>query len=153
MAEIKVERKKSVWPWILAVIVVALLLWALLAMLGRNDQAAVAPGTAAVTAPADTQAEGGPAGAALERYAGTYGSGNMQLNLGADGSYTMRESPAGEGQGRWTYEQQANVLHLTPADGSQERYFRVEGRDTLTPLNPDGQPAAQMAQLQRVVDR
>ncbi|MBA2239608.1 MAG: copper resistance protein NlpE N-terminal domain-containing protein, partial [Lysobacter sp.] len=91
--------------------------------------------------------------AALDRYAGVFASGNLELDLNSAGSYTMRESPAGEGRGRWNYNQSANALHLEPADGSQDRYFRVEGVDTLVPLNPTGEPAAQMAPLQRVADR
>lgn len=170
MAEINIERKKSVWPWVIAAIIVALLVWALLAMMGRDrDTAAVAPatgdpaltGTAATTAPGATTVPGaagvqdGPVqrDAALDRYAGVYASGNLELNLNSAGTYTMRESPAGEGQGRWSYDQSANALHLVPADGSTERYFRVEGADTLIPLNETGDPAGQMAPLQRVTDR
>ena len=159
MAKIRVEqKKKSVWPWIIAAIVVLLLLWALVAMLGRDERAAVPVGAdqtaapmttpAPVTAPATTA----PADEALARYAGEFTSVNLQLNLDADGTYTMQESPAGQGQGRWTHDASANALHLTPADGSQDRYFRVEGPDTLVPLNPDGEPAAQMAPLQRRAD-
>lgn len=165
MAEINIERKKSVWPWIIAAIIVALLIWALLAMMGRDDRdnAAVVPVTTdpAVIVPGEVGAPGaaGELGdpaqrdAALDRYAGVYTSGNLELNLNAAGTYTMRESPAGEGQGRWTYDQSADALHLTPADGSAERYFRAENANTLVPLNPTGDPAAQMAPLQRVTDR
>lgn len=179
MAEINVVRKNSVWPLIIAAVVVVLLIWALLAMMGRDasDTAPVAPvatdptetaqGTAPTTAPfaADTPDARATAtattttttpeqrDAALDRYAGTYGSGNRQLVLNSAGSYTLRDSPPGEGQGRWSYDPGANVLHLAPADGSPDRYFRAEGTDTLTPLNPEGDPAAQMAPLQRVVEQ
>ncbi|MDQ3289126.1 MAG: copper resistance protein NlpE [Pseudomonadota bacterium] len=181
MAEINIERKKSVWPWIIAAIVVALLVWALLAMMGRDDRdtAAIAPVTTdpAVTTPdvgatavivpggaVDPGAAGaqGAAGmqddpaqrdAALDRYAGVYASGNLELNLNSAGTYTMRESPAGEGNGRWTFNQSASALHLMPSDGTPDRYFRVENANTLVPLNETGDPAAQMAPLQRVTDR
>lgn len=178
MAEINVERKKSIWPWIIAAIIVVLLIWAVLAMMGRDtaDTAVVvapvatdpvltapgapeatpdlAPATTPITAdmPDDTTAAE-QRDAALDRYAGTFVSGNIQLVLSSAGTYTMRESPAGEARGRWSYDESANALHLDPADGSQDRYFRVEGIDTLTPLNPEGDPAAQMAPLQRVGDQ
>lgn len=177
MAEIDVGRKLSVWPWIIAAIVVVLLIWALLAMMGRhasdpaaaaptaNDPLEIAPGTSVAapgttptTAPITTDAPASPTtpeqrDGELDRYAGTYGSGNLQLVLSSAGTYTMRDSPAGEDRGRWTYDRSTSVLQLTPADGSQARNFRVEGLDTLTPLDPEGDPAAQMAPLQRVVDQ
>lgn len=144
MAEINVERKKTVWPWIIAIIIAVLLIWALMAMLGRDDTATTTdPAATAGTATSATTGEG------MQRFAGVYSSANMQLNLDADGTYTMSESPAGEGRGRWTHDASANALHLAPADGSQDRYFRTDGDDALTPLNPDGQPAAQMGQLNR----
>ena len=44
MADINVERKgPSIWPWIIGLIVVALLIWALAEMLGDDDEVAVAP--------------------------------------------------------------------------------------------------------------
>lgn len=156
MAEIHVERKKSVWPWIIAALLAALLIWAAVEMLDRDDRVDTAPaatGTAA-TAPAAATADPAPAdgaaAAAPERYAGMFASDSMRLELRADGSYTMQESPAGDAQGRWSHDAASNALRLTPADGSQDRYFRLDGNDALTPLNPDGQPAAQMSQLTRV---
>lgn len=177
MAESNVERKKYIWPGVIAAIVVVLLIWALLAMMGRDtaDTSVVAP---VATDPVQT-ASGVPEAtpelaptrtpitadmpndataaerrdAALDRYAGTFGGGDIQLVLSSAGTYTMRESPAGEGRGRWSYDESANALHLDPADDSQDRYFRVEGTDTLTPFNPDGGPAAQMVPLQRVGDQ
>lgn len=179
MAEINVERKTSVWTWIIAAIVVVLLAWALLGMMGRDDadttaaapvvtdalqtapgatgttpglRPSRAPTTASTLATGPSTAE--QRDAALDRYAGTYGSGNLQLDLSSAGTYTMRDSPAaGEDRGRWSFDASASVLRLISADGSQARNFRVEGLDTLTPVEPEGDPAAQMAPLQRVVDR
>lgn len=139
MAKIGIEEKKSVWPWIIAAIVVLLLIWALVTMLGR-DQTGVGPAGADQT----TATPASP-----DRYAGQFTSANMQLDLNADGTYTMQESPAGTGQGRWTHDASANAIQLVPNDGSQDRFFRVDGADTLVPLGPDGQPAAQMTALQR----
>jgi hypothetical protein len=155
MAEINIERKKSIWPWIIAALIAALLVWVLVEVLDRDEAAGPAAGAAtadqtAATAPATADATGS-AGATdgLARYAGLFVSDSMQLRLNADGSYTMQESAAGEGRGTWTHDAGANALHLTPADGSQDRFFRVESAGTLTPLNPDGAPAAQMSQLTR----
>lgn len=40
MADINVERKgPSIWPWIVGLIVLALLIWALVEMFGRDDDA------------------------------------------------------------------------------------------------------------------
>lgn len=44
MADINVERKgPSIWPWIVGLIVLALLVWALLEMFGRDDDATQVP--------------------------------------------------------------------------------------------------------------
>lgn len=41
MADINVERKqRSIWPWILGLILLALLIWLLSSMFNRNDEAA-----------------------------------------------------------------------------------------------------------------
>ena len=43
MADINVERKgPSIWPWIIGLIILALLIWALAALLGDDDEAEVA---------------------------------------------------------------------------------------------------------------
>ena len=43
MAEINVERKgPSVWPWIVGLLVVALLIWLLVEMFGNDDEPVVA---------------------------------------------------------------------------------------------------------------
>ncbi len=56
MADINVERKgPSIWPWIVGLIVLALLIWALMEMFGRDDTTTVAPLTDTVgVVPADT---------------------------------------------------------------------------------------------------
>ena len=57
MAEIKVEQKgPSIWPWIVGLIVLALLIWALMEMFGRDDTDTVTgPMTdTVVTEPYDT---------------------------------------------------------------------------------------------------
>lgn len=158
MAEINIERKKSIWPWIIAALVAALLIWALLEMLDRDDpvdpaagavtadQTATAP---AAVAPVATTPDAATGTAGMDGYVGTYVSDSMQLALTGDGAYVMQESPAGEGRGTWTFDASANALHLKPTDGTPDRYFRVEGTDTLVPLDPNGQPAPQMAPLTR----
>lgn len=52
MAEINVEHKRKVWPWILGLLAVLFVLWAI-AEIRDNDDAAVAP--TAATAPATTE--------------------------------------------------------------------------------------------------
>jgi len=86
---------------------------------------------------------------AIEGFAGTYASNNMQLDLDIDGSYMMQESPAGAGRGTWRHDASANALHLTPSDGTPDRFSRVEGEGRLIPLNSSGEPADQMAMLTR----
>jgi hypothetical protein len=56
VADINVERKgPSIWPWIVGLIVLALLIWALVEMFGREDPTVVAPGRDTVgVVPADT---------------------------------------------------------------------------------------------------
>jgi hypothetical protein len=51
VADINVERKgPSIWPWIVGLLVVALLAWALIEMFGRGEmtQGVIAPDTPAV---------------------------------------------------------------------------------------------------------
>jgi hypothetical protein len=44
VADINVERKgPSIWPWIIGLIILALLIWALVELLGGEEEAAVAP--------------------------------------------------------------------------------------------------------------
>jgi hypothetical protein len=51
MAEINVERKgPSIWPWVIGLIVLALLVWALMELFGRNDTGVV-EGEPVATAP------------------------------------------------------------------------------------------------------
>jgi hypothetical protein len=51
VADINVERKQpSVWPWVIGLIVLALVIWALVEMFGGND------GTAGMDVDADTTA-------------------------------------------------------------------------------------------------
>lgn len=156
MAEINVEKKKPMWHWVIAAIIAALVIWALIEMLDSNDRND-AMGTTTTEQPAATMPAAGPdtnttaANDGLDRYAGVFGSGSMQLDLNANGNYTMDESPAGQGQGTWMHDSGQNALHLTPNDGTPDRFFRVDGTDALTPLDANGQPAAQMTQLQRRV--
>jgi hypothetical protein len=57
MAEISVERKgPKIWPWIIGLIVLALLIWALMELFGRNDPGVV-EGEPAAMAPASTWLE------------------------------------------------------------------------------------------------
>lgn len=58
MAEIHIEKKKSIWPWILAALIALLAIWALMEFMGRDEEevAPVEPARAAVTeAPAATE--------------------------------------------------------------------------------------------------
>ncbi|MFC0678921.1 hypothetical protein ACFFGH_13825 [Lysobacter korlensis] len=82
-------------------------------------------------------------------YVGTFRSDSIRLVVNNDGSYVITESPAGEGRGAWSVLAEEKVLFLDPADGSQDRYFRIENSDTLTPLNPKGVQPAQMTALLR----
>lgn len=41
MAEINIEKKKSIWPWIIGALVALLILWFLFNMLDRDDEAPV----------------------------------------------------------------------------------------------------------------
>jgi len=52
MADINVERKgPSIWPWIIGLIVLALLVWALMELFGRNDNGVVEDEPVATAAP------------------------------------------------------------------------------------------------------
>ncbi len=159
MAEINIEKKKSVWPWIVAAIVVLLLIWLLAETFDRDDDVVAVADPALVTTPVYTDPETGttmPATDAtaaiatdsvLQGFAGIYASNKMQLDLDADGTYMMQESAAGVGRGTWRHDASANALHLTPSDGTPDRFFRVEGPGRLIPLNASGEPADQMAML------
>ena len=94
MADINVERKDTpVWPWIVGLLVLALLAWLLYSMLGRDDD----PARTAVL-PADTVAEGmaappvagGPAGAGdvLQQYQQT--CTGAQGEMGVDHAFVAR---------------------------------------------------------------
>ncbi|HEV2149857.1 MAG TPA: hypothetical protein VGR37_20835 [Longimicrobiaceae bacterium] len=53
MADINVERKqRNIWPWIIGLIVLALLVWLLASMFGRDDEAEVPDDAVVVEAPA-----------------------------------------------------------------------------------------------------
>lgn len=65
MADINVERKgASVWPWILGLLVAALLIWALVGLFGDDEEGETAVPAAEVGAvlpvPAGMNAEGAP---------------------------------------------------------------------------------------------
>lgn len=53
MADINVERKqRSIWPWILGLLVLALLIWLLASMFNRDDDETVVVDETTVEAPA-----------------------------------------------------------------------------------------------------
>ncbi len=59
MADLNVERKSpGVWPWVLGLLVLALVIWGLVEMFGGDDEAAQTP---APMGPADTVQTSGPA--------------------------------------------------------------------------------------------
>lgn len=49
MANIHVERKKSVWPWVVGLVVLALLIWGAFELMGNNRAAAPMVTTPATT--------------------------------------------------------------------------------------------------------
>lgn len=51
MAEIHIEKKKSIWPWIIAALIAVLAIWALMEFMGRDEEEAASaePARAAVT--------------------------------------------------------------------------------------------------------
>jgi len=161
MAEINTEKNKSAWPWIVAAIVVVLLIWLLVEAFERDDDVVEIADPALVATPVHTDpatdatmpATDATAAimsdSAIEGFAGIYASNDMRLDLDADGTYMMQESPAGVGRGAWRHDASANALHLTPSDGTPDRFFRVEGEGRLIPLNSSGEPADQMTMLTR----
>lgn len=56
MAEIRVERKRksNIWPWILGLLVAALLVWAITEVVDRDDTPAVVDDAAALELNLDT---------------------------------------------------------------------------------------------------
>jgi hypothetical protein len=53
MADINVERKqRSIWPWILGLLVLAVLIWLLASMFNRDDDETVVVDETTVEAPA-----------------------------------------------------------------------------------------------------
>jgi hypothetical protein len=53
MADINVERKqRSIWPWIVGLLVLALLIWLLASMFNRDDDETVVVDETTVEAPA-----------------------------------------------------------------------------------------------------
>ncbi len=155
MAEINIEKKKPVWPWIVAGIIVLLLILFLVGVFDRDNDVDNVNNMPVATAPVnDTMAvppamDTGTAAADFERMAGMFTSDTMQLELDSAGRYSLQESPAGAAIGTWSYESGTNSVQLMPDDGSVTRNFRVEGDNTLVPLGPDGAPAAMMSQLTR----
>lgn len=98
----------------------------------------------------DVNAKATPIEARLRSpYVGQFVSDSITLFVRDDGNYEITRSAAGPGRGPWTVLREHNVLFLDPADGSQDRYFRIEGPDTLVPLNPRGRQPAQMTELLR----
>lgn len=82
-------------------------------------------------------------------YVGRFVSDSITLFIRDDGTYEITRSAAGPGRGAWTVLREHGVLFLDPADGSQDRYFRIQSADTLVPLNPRGRQPAQMTELLR----
>ncbi|HEX2190892.1 MAG TPA: hypothetical protein VHG51_18435 [Longimicrobiaceae bacterium] len=55
MADINVERKqRSIWPWIVGLLVLALLIWLLASMFNDDDDGAVVEDPTTVEAPVTT---------------------------------------------------------------------------------------------------
>lgn len=108
MADINVERGgPNIWPWIIGLVVLALLIWAIAEMAGTDDRDAtvapatqeVAPTTAPATAPATDPATGtwvDPATPTTDPAAGTTAPGTMDPATGAPGT-TPTTDPAGVG--------------------------------------------------------
>lgn len=66
MADINVERKAStpIWPWILGLVLLGLLIWAIMSMTGRDDRAATTTTTDTAVATAPAAAPGAETGTA-----------------------------------------------------------------------------------------
>lgn len=98
----------------------------------------------------DVDAKATPIEARLRSpYVGKFVSDSITLFVRDNGTYEITRSAAGPGRGPWTVLREHGVLFLDPADGSQDRYFRIQDPDTLIPLNPRGKQPAQMTELLR----
>jgi hypothetical protein len=134
VADINVERKgPSIWPWIIGLLVLALLIWALIEMFGDRDQVAVTDRTVA-TEPATAEQPVAPVGP------------TDQPAVFATFQRDCVQVPAGQEMGL-QHEYTANCLRLL-ADGLED----VVRRDPATQANlqPQVQAVRQRAdQLQQ----
>lgn len=55
MAEINIEKKKNIWPWIIGLVLILLLLWGLAEMMDNDDDVREVPTEPAATEPATTE--------------------------------------------------------------------------------------------------
>jgi methyl-accepting chemotaxis protein len=83
VADINVERKAGppVWMWILGLLLLALIIWAIFSMMGRDDRQVVAPVTDTAVAPIGTTERAAPV-----------------TTLSAEGEAFMRDCYLDEGQ-------------------------------------------------------
>ncbi len=100
MADINVERKSGmgIWPWIIGLIVLALLIWALSQMFGRDDQAAVTDrpvaDTLATDRPVTEEPVASPTGAAaippaVEQFGAWVDRREAQDDMGRQHQFTI----------------------------------------------------------------
>ncbi len=114
-----------------------------------------APPPAAPVNPASAPAAEDPeAPFEMSTFAGAFTAGPARLELHGDGTYSLEGMEDSPSQGSWTHEAGSNVIRLDPGSKSaQDRVFRLSGRDVLTPLGPDAQPAGGQSPLRRQAAR
>lgn len=92
MAEIRVEKKKSIWPWILGLLLLALILWAVFEAMDRDEP--VVAGEPVETVPAEPDrggfADEAAVPAEVEQFASTCVTDVAPEAMGREHEYTVQ---------------------------------------------------------------